>query len=260
MTAEPAGVTRLTLPGTLLTADDPPPVRITNPGGRSSFLLLGDHAGRVIPARLGKLGLGHADLVRHIAWDIGVAGIGRLLVERLDACFIEQRYSRLVIDCNRAPDHADAIPVESDGTAVPGNAGLAGEERAARISEIHAPYQAAIAQALARRGGTTILVALHSFTPVLRGNARPWDIGVLHDGGDTSFASRLLDGLRAMEGIVVGDNEPYRMDDTDHTVPRHAYAERRPYVEIEMRQDHIADGTGQALWADRLARALEAAA
>ncbi|CAN5382701.1 N-formylglutamate amidohydrolase [soil metagenome] len=260
MTAEPAGVAHLKLPETLLTADDPPPVSITNPGGRSSFLLLGDHAGRTVPARLGTLGLGDADLARHIAWDIGVAGIGRLLSERLDACFIEQRYSRLVIDCNRAPEHADAIPVESDGTVVPGNAGLSGEERAARIAEIHAPYQAAIAEALAERDAATIVVALHSFTPVMRAEARPWDIGVLHDDGDTGFALRLLDRLRAMGGMVVGDNAPYRMDDTDHTVPRHAYAMRRPYAEIEMRQDHLADAAGQLAWAERLALALEAAA
>jgi predicted N-formylglutamate amidohydrolase len=192
-----------------------------------------------------------------------VAGIGRRLAERLDACFIEQRYSRLVVDCNRAPDHAGAVPVESDGTVVPGNVGLGEGERAARMGEIHAPYQAAIGEVLAERdsaGRATILVALHSFTPAMQGVARPWDIGVLYDGGDTGFALRLLDGLRAIEGIVVGDNEPYRMDSTDYSVPFHAYAARRPYAEIEVRQDHLGDEAGQALWAERLAMVLEGVA
>lgn len=245
---------------TLLTADDPPPVRRINPGGRSSFLLLGDHAGRLIPARLGTLGLGEVDLARHIAWDIGVAGIGRRLAERLDACFIEQRYSRLVIDCNRAPATPDAIPAESDGTKVPGNLGVGADARAARIAAIHAPYHSAIEGIVAGRDAAPTLVALHSFTPVMGAQARPWDIGVLHDGGDTGFARRFLAALRAIEGIMVGDNEPYRMDDTDYTIPRHAYAARLPYVEIEVRQDHIADAAGQAVWAERLAQALEAAA
>lgn len=243
----------------LLTPDDPPPVRLTNPGGRSSFLLLGDHAGRAIPAQLGTLGLDAAALERHIAWDIGVAGLGRMLAERLDACFIEQSYSRLVIDCNRAPDRADAIPAESDETAVPGNAGLTKEDRAMRVEAIHDPYHVAIADALAARdaaGQATILLALHSFTPVMGGKARPWTVGVLQGGGDAGFALALLERLRALPGQCIGDNEPYHMDTTDHTVPRHAFAAGRPYAEIEIRQDLLADAEGQAQWADKLAAVL----
>lgn len=241
--------------GTLLRAGDPPPVRITNPGGRSSFLLLGDHAGNRVPVALGSLGLGEVELSRHIGWDIGVAGLGRMLAERLDACFIEQVYSRLVIDCNRAPERPDAVPEESDGTRVPGNIGLDEGARVARVDAIHAPYQAAIAEALREWEGA-VLISLHSFTPVMAGIARPWDVGVLHDGGDTGFARALLARLRAVEGLVVGDNEPYRMDATDHTVPRHAYASRRPYAELEVRQDHLADAAGQARWAGLLEKAL----
>lgn len=246
----------------LIGPDDPPPVRITNPAGRSSFLLTGDHAGKAIPAALGTLGLGQGDLARHIACDIGVSGLGRSLAERLDACFIEQSYSRLVVDCNRAAGHADAFARISDGIPVPGNAALDATGEAERFCAIHAPYQAAIARALAERdaaGRRTILIALHSFTPVMGGKARPWDIGVLHDGGDPAFALALLDRLGRIEELVVGDNEPYRMDDTDHTVPLHAYAARRPYAELEIRQDHIAHAGGQALWAARLADVLRRA-
>ncbi len=247
----------------LLGANDPAPVRITNPGGRSSFLLIGDHAGKAIPQSLDSLGVGQADMARHIACDIGVAELGRMLAERLDACFIEQSYSRLVIDCNRAVAHADAFAEMSDGTAIPGNAALDDIARAERFCAIQAPYQAAIADALAERDGAgrqTILISLHSFTPTMGGKRRPWDIGVLHDGGNTGFALALLDRLHHVEEWVVGDNEPYRMDDIDHTVPLHAYSAMRPYAELEIRQDHLSYVGGQALWAGRLAQVLRSAA
>lgn len=243
----------------LLGAADPPPVRVTNPGGRSSFLLLGDHAGNAVPQALGSLGLSAADLARHIGWDIGVSGLGRLLAQRLDACFIEQHYSRLVIDCNRTPGQPDAIPAVSDGTVIPGNMTLDEATSAARVHAIHSPYQDAIAEVLRARdaaGRMTILIALHSFTPIMAGMARPWDIGVLHDGGETRFALALLARLRQRHDLMVGDNQPYRMDGTDHSVPRHAYAASRPYAELEIRQDHLADTAGQSRWAALLADVL----
>ena len=252
---------------TLLGTEDAAPVRVINPKGASSFLLIGDHAGNAVPKALGSLGLSDAELARHIGWDIGIGELGALLSEKLDAVFVRQSYSRLVIDCNRSPSQPDLIAEVSDGTVVPGNAGLGEAERAARFAEIHTPYQAAIAAEIARRdaaGMTTVLVALHSFTPAMKGalrdQARPWHIGILHDGGDTAFAHALLDVLRDEADLVVGDNEPYRMDLIDYTIPRHAYPQRRPYAEIEVRQDLLADSAGCAAWADRLARVLPAAA
>lgn len=250
----------------LLTTEDAPPVTVINPKGTSSFLLIGDHAGNAVPARLSGLGLADADLSRHIGWDIGIAELGVILASRLDAVFIRQTYSRLVIDCNRSESQSDAIATVSDGTVVPGNAGLDEANRAARFAEIHEPYQAAIAAELVRRdavGMPTILIALHSFTPAMQGaaaeQARPWQIGILHDGGDTGFAQALLATLRAEPDLIVGDNEPYRMDLIDYTIPRHAYPASRPYAEIEIRQDLL--GTTEACgdWADRLMRLLPAA-
>lgn len=246
----------------LLGADDPSPIAIINPAGASSFLLIGDHAGNRFPTVLGDMGLATADRVRHIAWDIGIARLGELLAAALDAVFLRQVYSRLVIDCNRRPDAADAMPAVSDGTAVAANAALDDAGRAARVAAIHAPYQDAIGAAIARRraaGQPTILVALHSFTPVMRGAARPWQVGILHDGGDTGFARALLAALRGEGDLTVGDNEPYRMDLIDYTIPRHAYPDGLPYAEIEVRQDLIADEDGCRAWCDRLARTLAAA-
>jgi predicted N-formylglutamate amidohydrolase len=156
----------------------------------------------------------------------------------------------------------------SDGSRISGNEGLDAAARAKRVAAIHAPYQAAIAATIAARqaaGRATILLSLHSFTPVMDGIARPWDVGVLHWLGRTDFAQAMLDALRADAALTVGDNQPYRMDATDHTVPRHAFPHQlpdveMPYAEIEVRQDLIGDTVGQHLWARRLAQAAQSAA
>ncbi|WP_380872440.1 N-formylglutamate amidohydrolase [Sphingomonas sp. DBB INV C78] len=246
----------------LLGADDPAPVQSLNSGGRSPFLLIGDHAGRAIPKKLADLGLSLSDRTRHIAWDIGVQSLGEQMAARIDAAFLYQAYSRLVVDCNRDPKRTDAMPIWSDGTFIAGNDGLTAHDRAERVAAIHEPYHLAIAAEIDRRvagGYTPVLVSLHSFTPRLSSIPRPWSVGVLHDGGETGFAHRVLAGLRREFRDAIGGNEPYRMDRTDHTVPRHAYPRKLPYVELEVRQDVIEVDDGQARWSAILARALTAA-
>lgn len=243
----------------LLATDDPSPVRVENPEGASLFLLLGDHAGNRVPRRLGNLGLDQHDLQRHIALDIGISRLGRALAARLNAPFVEQRYSRLVIDCNRAIDAPDSIAETSDGTTAPANAGLSPEGRQAREAEVFTPYHDRIAALLKARddaGRDTVLISLHSFTPTLGGVPRPWDIGVLHDGGDNTFALGLLERLGADGAWRIGDNQPYRMDQIDYTVPRHAYPQRRHYAELEVRQDRLEDDAGVTAMVGVLAEAL----
>ena len=235
---------------------------VTKSGTSSPFLLLGDHAGREVPPKLADLGLGDADLARHIGWDIGVFGLGQRLAQTLDATFISQRYSRLVIDCNRDPMRADAIPEISDGTTVPGNLALSLVDRTARIAGIFKPYHDHIAAELdarAARGIPTVVVSLHSFTPVMQGFQRPWQFGVLHLGG-SSFSDAMLARLRTeSDEPEVGDNEPYQMDGIDFTVPHHAIRRGLDYVELEVRQDLLADEAGQQAVAERLTRVLPAA-
>ncbi|HEX8446475.1 MAG TPA: N-formylglutamate amidohydrolase [Sphingomonas sp.] len=249
----------------LLSADDPAPVRLENPEGRSPLLLIGDHAGNAIPEKLGDLGVSAADRARHIGWDIGIAGLGAALSRRLDAVWISQAYSRLVIDCNRdpAPDaDPNAIVSVSDGTPIPANHGLGDADRAARVTEIHAPYQNAIADEIARRtaaGLPTLLVALHSFTPTMAGIVRPWHVGILHDGGNDRLALTALALLRSDPVLTVGDNQPYAMDRIDHSIPRHAFIAGLPYVEFEVRQDLLADTAGIDRWCGILSRTLLAA-
>ena len=243
----------------LLAADDPPPVRALRPDGRADFVLTADHAGRAIPRRLGTLGLTDRDLARHIAWDIGIAGVTERLSEALDAPAILQTYSRLVIDCNRQPGLDSSIPTLSELTPIPGNENLSRAEREARRREIFLPYHRSIEALLEQRradGRRTVLVAMHSFTPVFKGVARAVEIGILYNRG-VRLAHIMLDLLRREGDLNVGDNQPYAVGDlSDYTVPVHGEKRGLPHVEIEIRQDLIAGPAGQAAWAARLARLL----
>jgi len=240
----------------LLAADEPLPFSIENASGASPFFLTCDHAGRRIPRSLGDLGLDESELQRHIAWDIGAAGVMSQLSRRLDAFAIAQTYSRLVIDCNRPFESPTLIALRSERTDIPGNANLSAAQRQQRIDEVFAPYHARIAVELdARRaaGRPTILVTVHSFTPVYHEVARPWQVGALYHR-DTRLAHALLRVIREEGTWTVGDNEPYSVSDaSDYAVP--VYGEQRglPHVELEIRQDLIADATGQAEWGERAA-------
>ena len=242
----------------LLDGSDPAPVVAHDFGAASPFLVVCDHAGRAVPARLGRLGLLDTVFDTHIAWDIGALGFAERLARRLGATLISQAYSRLVIDCNRDPTHPGAIPSESDRVSIPGNTDLTRQDRAARIAEIHAPYHARISTEVATRVAEDrppLMICAHSFTPSMQGVARPWHVGVLH-GEDSPASEALLALLRAEGDLVVGDNEPYAMDGTDFTAPTHAWARGLDVLELEIRQDLLFDPEGQERFADLFARLL----
>ena len=246
-------------PCRLLAADEPAPVTTQNENGRSPFLIVVDHAGNAAPRALGRLGVAEAEFARHIAWDIGAAAVSRLMADALDAMLVQQNYSRLVIDCNRAPSVDSSIPQISERTPIPGNIGLNDDQKGARVREIFQPYHDRIASELDRRRQAdrpAVLIAMHSFTPVYDGVARPWHAGVLYNR-DRRFAHALMALLKREEGLVVGDNEPYSVSDaTDYTIPAHGERRGLLHVEIEVRQDLIADDNGQREWGARLARLL----
>ncbi len=244
----------------LLSADEPSAYALERERGSSPFFIICDHAGAVIPRRLGNLGLGGVDLQRHIAWDIGAAAVARRVAEILDACVILQTYSRLVIDCNRPIGGPGSIVDVSESTRIPGNEGLTAADADRRAREVFLPYHARIRELLdARRARAqvTLLVSMHSFTPVYLDTPRPWHAAVLFNR-DRRLAGALLDLLRRNSpSLCFGENEPYAVSDTgDYAIPE--YGEKRgiPHVEIEIRQDLIADAPGQAQWAERLAAAL----
>jgi predicted N-formylglutamate amidohydrolase len=241
----------------LLSDGDVPPVHEDNTEGASPFLLTSDHYGRLIPRTLGDLGLPASEMTRHIAWDVGIAGVADALSKQLNAHLIAQRYSRLVIDCNRPPGVPSSIPRISEATIIPGNEAITRETALTRQQAIFDPYHRRIDEVIVarlRNAIPTVLVSLHSFTPVYAGIIRPWHIGTLYHR-DTRLPPLLLKMLRAEADLVVGDNEPYAVsDETDYTIPVHGEARGLMNTGIEIRQDLIADPAGQMEWADRLAR------
>jgi predicted N-formylglutamate amidohydrolase len=245
----------------LFGAEDPPPVEFASPSGPggSPVLLLCDHASHRVPCCLGRLGLDETSLRRHIGWDIGAAAVTRQLVELLGTPAILTAYSRLVIDCNRDLGVPSSIPEESDGVAIPGNRCLGAAERQAREVGCFVPYHAAIAQALAgfaERGVVPAIVSIHSFTPVMNGVERPWQVGILWNR-DPRIAVPLIEGLRQDPALTVGDNEPYSARlPVGLTLRRHAAPAGLPHVMVELRQDQIAEPEGAAAWAERVAGVL----
>jgi predicted N-formylglutamate amidohydrolase len=238
--------------GGLLAADEPAPVLAERTESDSPFVFVSDHAGRRLPRALGDLGLAASDLERHIAYDIGILPVARQLAAAFDAPLVAQTYSRLAIDCNRPTHVAQSIPQISELTEIPGNSMLAPEQREARIEVLFRPYHdriEALLDARAARGLPSILIAMHSFTPVYMGVARPWTVGLLYNR-DARLAGPLLDLLNQDGAPYVGDRLPYAMDDlSDYTLPVHGERRRLLHVGVEIRQDLIAAPRGQADWA-----------
>lgn len=225
----------------------------------SRWMITCDHASNSVPSEVGgTLGLSEGEMGRHIAYDIGAAGVTHRLAERLDAPAILTRFSRLVIDPNRGEDDPTLVMKLYDGTIIPGNRKTDAVEIERRLNLFYRPYHDAYSKLASRRDGT-VLCAIHSFTPRLIGrHPRPWHIGILY-ADDDRLAKPLLARLRAEPDLCVGENEPYSGHLPGDAIDRHALQSGRPNVLIELRHDLIATKAGQHTWADRLAPLLEAA-
>ena len=186
----------------LLSADDPPVFTVERAQGASPFVLTCDHAGREIPRKLARLGFSEHELSTHVAWDLGVAELGRRLSARLNAFLILHSYSRLVIDPNRPPSASDSIPVLSERTRIAANEGLSSTEARERFEQLVLPYHQRLSDELdvrSARACPSVLVALHSFTPVYLNESRPWGAGVLY-GREPRFGR--LAGTQAVISIL----------------------------------------------------------
>jgi predicted N-formylglutamate amidohydrolase len=243
----------------LLGSEDPPAFSVERPAGRAPVLVVCDHASNLIPVALESLGLSEEARNRHIAWDIGAASLSRELASRLDAPLVLCGYSRLVVDCNRHPEDPTAFREESDGQVVPGNVGLSAAEREQRLEGIFRPYHDQVEHRLGlmrARGIVPALISVHSFTPRLEGQTRPWHVGILWDA-DPRVPVPLLEALRQRGDVCVGDNEPYSgRHPSDYTIDRHAERAGLPHVCLEIRQDLLADEAGIRHWAELLYAAL----
>jgi predicted N-formylglutamate amidohydrolase len=238
----------------------PPAVTIVNPLGRSPIVLTCEHASNFMPARYARLGLDRTDLDRHIAWDIGMAAVSRNLAERLDATLFLSGYSRLLIDCNRPIGVPSSIPEVSETTLIPGNHQLSVAERQERADQFYWPYQNALARHLDDRADTqrpTVLLSMHSFTPVFKNEARAMHVGVLFRR--SARLGTFLVAQMSAPGIVVAANQPYQITDAgDVAVPVHGEARDLDVALLEIRQDLVADDSGVKQWSDRLEHAFRA--
>lgn len=241
-------------------ADDwPDPVEALNECGRSPIVLLCEHASNALPAEYGGLGLPAEELSRHIAWDIGAAEVTRGLSAALDAPAFLGTLSRLLVDLNRPFEAPSAMPVVSEATAIPGNVDIGTAERERRRRRVFDPYHARVAAHLDRRaadGRETVLVTVHSFTPVFLGVARPWHAGVLFERS-TALAEALVRRLSADGTLNVAANQPYTVDrESDYAIPVHGTDRGLPAALLEIRNDLIDGAAGVAAWVERLATVL----
>jgi predicted N-formylglutamate amidohydrolase len=233
----------------------------TRPG---RWLVTCDHASNRVPDWIGgdwigggSLGIGPDDMARHIAWDVGAAGLARALGERLDSPVILSDFSRLVIDPNRGEGDPTLVMQLYDGTIIPANRHITASAVEDRLDRLYRPYHDAYAHLAARRDDTVIL-AIHSFTPCLKGRPpRPWHVGVLYSHLDERLSKPLIARLMAETDLCIGDNEPYSGHLPGDAIDRHALAKGRHNTLIELRNDLIGTAAQQAHWADRLAPILD---
>ncbi len=223
-------------------------------------LLVCDHASNRVPPELDRLGISAELLATHIGWDIGAAALSKAVGEALQVPLVQASTSRLVVDCNRRLDDPSAFPVNSDGVIIPGNQALTELVRAARAEKFYWPYHHAIRdqlRQLEKLVAAPAVIAVHSFTPALDGTVRPWHISALWDK-DSRIAKPFMRYLRACEGWIIGDNEPYSgRHPADFTLDHHAEAEGLPHLGIEVRQDLIVDAEGVRRMARLLVDALK---
>lgn len=241
----------------LLSATDPAPVEWINPDSTAPLLLVCEHAGREIPRALAGLGLPEDAINDHIGWDIGAMAVARRIAERLGAPLVAQRYSRLVIDCNRPPLSPGAIPEVSDGLQVPGNMAISPEQRMARVRDVFEPFAAAVVEGFSR-APRKLAISIHSFTQAMRGKqARPWHAGFLaRQELDTSH--RFIDHIKkTAPHLNLALNQPYQVDDeTDWFIPTQCEARHIRHSLVEIRNDLIRKPEGQDLWAEYLTDAI----
>lgn len=231
----------MTLRSRFFTDNEGDAVAVENADAVGDVLLICEHASQTIPDYFGTLGLSAAALSSHIAWDPGALAVAKLLMGKLDATLIYQRYSRLIYDCNRPPEATAAMPATSEIYEIPGNRQISDAERFARTSALYMPFHERVDDIIAARqaqGRSPVIVTVHSFTPVYNGQPRAVEIGVLHD-----VDSRLADGMLSASKTSpyrVERNEPYGpQDGVTHTLRLHALPEGLLNVMIEIRNDLI---------------------
>lgn len=238
-------------------------VAIANSRGTGPFVFVCDHASNFFPPPYDQcLGITDAEKRAHISWDPGALGVAKGLSERLDSPLVHTTISRLIIDCNREEDRGDLIPSLSETTEISGNKNLSDDEKSFRLNLVHRPFHDAIDQVISEREGRglpTAVVSIHSYTPVYKGQNRPWEIGLISDR-DRRLAEQVLADLKELGSLTVGDNEPYSPSDgVYYTLSRHGENRKLPCLMVEIRNDEITTPEEEERWAGLLAPLLQKA-
>ncbi|MDE4134859.1 N-formylglutamate amidohydrolase [Phaeobacter sp. QD34_3] len=230
-------------------------VEVFNADGAGEVVILCEHASHHIPERYQGLGLAETDRTSHAAWDPGARAVSLDLAKALDAPMVASRISRLVYDCNRPPEASSAMPEQSEVIAIPGNVGLSPDAREERVQSVYTPFCTAVSQLLAARkaaGRDTLLVTMHSFTPVYFGAPRAVEIGILHDS-DSRLADAMLAEAQRLPHRRIARNDPYGPEDgVTHSLQLHGIKHGLANVMIEVRNDLLRSAEDEARMAEEL--------
>lgn len=235
---------------------------VENPDAAGAILLVCEHASNAFPAPWGRLGLTYAQTHAHVAWDPGALDLSRALATRLDAALVHAPVSRLIYDLNRGPDRADAMAARSEVHDIPGNQALTPQDRLHRAEALYLPFHTALHGQIVRRlalGRATVVVTIHSFTPIYHGQPRAVEFGVIHDVDDR-LAQSIVAAAQATTGLNSALNEPYSAaDGVTHTLRLQATPYGLANAMLEIRNDLIATPQQVEAMADRLAPVLQTA-
>lgn len=246
----------------LLNSIDGPAAITINANGESEIVLVCEHASNRMPHSLNNLGLGQETVDSHAAWDPGAEAVALLLSQSLDAPLVNARFSRLVYDLNRPPEHPEAMRSISEVHHIPGNENLSDEDARARVNAIYKPFCAEVALALDKsisQHRNPVLVTIHTFNPVYHGKKRDVELGILHDD-DTRLADQMLLEAAEQTTMVTRRNEPYGpADGVAHTMRLHAIPTGVLNVMLEIRNDLVATPEQQSSVARDIEHILRAA-
>lgn len=216
-----------------------PPFEVRAGSPAASVFITCEHAGARLPDGYDWHAADRRLVGTHWAYDLGAAELAHELADAVFAPALLARFSRLLVDLNRAEHEETLFRPRAEGAPVELNRGLCDAERERRLARYYRPYHAALDANLGAHDAGVVF-SVHSFTPLYEGSPRAMELGVLFDLED-ELGERLAWHL-SNAGFVTVINEPYSgKAGLIYAADRHARAHGRRALEIEVRQDLAVD-------------------